>query len=94
MDADGIIGPLTRKVVSLSTPDWLLARCIVRRSRFYADIIKSKPARVKYLNGWLTHGKTDRRLSGNHRYPSGHHVRHAGVIMGKGWDASLKAGRQ
>ncbi|EHS3288890.1 peptidoglycan-binding protein [Escherichia coli] len=53
VDADGIIGSRTRKAVSLSTPDWLLARCIVRRSRFYADIIKSKPAQGKYLNGWF-----------------------------------------
>ncbi|EMV3939706.1 peptidoglycan-binding protein, partial [Escherichia coli] len=53
VDADGIIGPRTRKAVSLSTPDWLLTRCIVRRSRFYAEIIKSKPAQGKYLNGWF-----------------------------------------
>ncbi|WP_105268750.1 glycoside hydrolase family 108 protein [Escherichia sp. MOD1-EC2449] len=53
VDADSIIGPRTRKAVSQSTPDWLLARCIVRRSRFYADIIKSKPAQGKYLNGWF-----------------------------------------
>ena len=53
VSADGIIGPRTRKAVSLSTPDWLLSRCIVRRCRFYAGLIKSKPARGKYLNGWF-----------------------------------------
>ncbi|MCZ0886328.1 putative peptidoglycan-binding domain-containing protein, partial [Raoultella ornithinolytica] len=30
-----------------------LTRCFLRRSRYYADIIKSNASQGKYLNGWF-----------------------------------------
>lgn len=53
VDADGIVGPKTLNAVKWANPEWLLARCLVRRSRYYADIIKSNPSQGKYLNGWF-----------------------------------------
>lgn len=51
--ADGIVGPKTLNAVKWANPEWLLSRCLVRRSRYYADIIKSSPSQGKYLNGWF-----------------------------------------
>lgn len=51
--ADGIVGPKTKSVVLNADQEWLLARFLVYRSRYYADIIKSNPAQGKYLNGWF-----------------------------------------
>ena len=49
---DGIVGLKTTKAVIGADPEWLLTRCFLRRSRYYADIIKANPAQGKYLNGW------------------------------------------
>ena len=51
--ADGIIGPKTRTAVASADAEWLLTRCFLRRSRYYADIIKSNASQGKYLNGWF-----------------------------------------
>lgn len=51
--ADGIVGPKTTAAVIGADPEWLLTRYLLRRSRYYADIIKSNSAQGKYLNGWF-----------------------------------------
>lgn len=51
--ADGIVGPNTNRAVIGADPEWLLNRCFLRRSRFYADIIKSNASQGKYLSGWF-----------------------------------------
>ncbi|MBC6503353.1 peptidoglycan-binding protein [Citrobacter freundii] len=53
VSADGIVGPKTINAVRWADPEWLLSRCLVRRSRYYADIIKSNSSQGKYLNGWF-----------------------------------------
>ncbi|HGY4723303.1 TPA: glycoside hydrolase family 108 protein [Citrobacter amalonaticus] len=50
---DGIAGKNTRAAVEGADPDWLLNRLFVRRSRYYADIIKANPSQGKFLNGWF-----------------------------------------
>lgn len=51
--ADGIVGTKTKAAVLNADQEWLLARFLVYRSRYYADIIKSNPSQGKYLNGWF-----------------------------------------
>jgi len=51
--ADGIVGQKTRTAVASADAEWLLTRCFLRRSRYYADIIKSNASQGKYLNGWF-----------------------------------------
>lgn len=53
VQADGIIGPKTVNAVSTADAEWLLIRCFLKRSRYYADIIKSSASQGKYLNGWF-----------------------------------------
>lgn len=50
---DGIVGPKTTAAVIGADPEWLLTRYLLRRSRFYADIIKSNPAQSRFLSGWF-----------------------------------------
>ncbi|HCZ9100903.1 TPA: peptidoglycan-binding protein [Klebsiella michiganensis] len=51
--ADGIVGPKTTSAVIGADAEWLLLRCLLRRSRYYADIIKSNASQGKFLNGWF-----------------------------------------
>nr|WP_113865498.1 N-acetylmuramidase [Brenneria salicis]NMN90548.1 putative secretion activating protein [Brenneria salicis ATCC 15712 = DSM 30166]RBP64878.1 putative peptidoglycan binding protein [Brenneria salicis ATCC 15712 = DSM 30166]RLM31594.1 peptidoglycan-binding protein [Brenneria salicis ATCC 15712 = DSM 30166] len=51
--ADGIVGPKTTAAVISADPEWLLTRYLLRRARYYADIIKSNTSQGKYLNGWF-----------------------------------------
>ncbi|EPK1060393.1 glycoside hydrolase family 108 protein [Klebsiella pneumoniae] len=51
--ADGIVGPKTTKAVIGADAEWLLTRCFLRRSRYYAEIIKANSSQGKYLNGWF-----------------------------------------
>ncbi|HBR4542533.1 TPA: peptidoglycan-binding protein, partial [Klebsiella pneumoniae] len=53
VSADGIIGPKTRAAVASADAEWLLLRCFLRRSRYYAEIIKANSSQGKYLNGWF-----------------------------------------
>ena len=48
-----LVGPKTTKAVIGADAEWLLNRCFLRRSRYYADIIKSNSSQGKYLNGWF-----------------------------------------
>ncbi|ENF6043017.1 peptidoglycan-binding protein [Citrobacter amalonaticus] len=48
-----IAGKNTRAAVESADPDWLMNRLYLRRSRYYADIIKSNPSQGKFLNGWF-----------------------------------------
>ncbi|WP_262032683.1 glycoside hydrolase family 108 protein [Serratia liquefaciens] len=51
--ADGIVGPKTKTAVINADPEWLLTRYLLRRARYYTEIIKSNPSQGKYLNGWF-----------------------------------------
>ncbi|WP_339097237.1 glycosyl hydrolase 108 family protein [Pectobacterium brasiliense] len=51
--ADGIVGPKTTAAVISADPEWLLTRYLLRRARYYSDIIKSNSSQGKYLNGWF-----------------------------------------
>lgn len=51
--SDGVAGPKTVSAVAGADAEWLLTRCFLRRSRYYADIIKSNTSQGKYLNGWF-----------------------------------------
>lgn len=51
--ADGIVGTKTINAVNGADAEWLLIRCFLRRSRYYADIIKANASQGKYLNGWF-----------------------------------------
>lgn len=51
--SDGVAGPKTVSAVTGADAEWLLTRCLLRRSRYYADIIKSNASQGKYLNGWF-----------------------------------------
>lgn len=51
--SDGVAGPKTINAVTGADAEWLLTRCFLRRSRYYADIIKSNASQGKYLNGWF-----------------------------------------
>ncbi|HDX4057235.1 TPA: peptidoglycan-binding protein [Citrobacter freundii] len=51
--ADGIVGAKTRAAVASFDPHYLLTRLLLRRSRYYADIIKANASQGKYLNGWF-----------------------------------------
>lgn len=53
VSADGIVGPKTTKAVISADAEWLLNRCFLRRSRYYASIINSNASQGKYLNGWF-----------------------------------------
>lgn len=53
VNADGVVGPKTLNAVRRAHPEWLLSRCLLRRSRHYAGIIKSSSSQGKYLNGWF-----------------------------------------
>ncbi|EBS9358058.1 TPA: peptidoglycan-binding protein [Escherichia coli] len=53
VDDDGIVGKNTRAAVLRADTDWLLLQCFLRRSRYYAGIIKSSASQGKYLNGWF-----------------------------------------
>ncbi|HBY9795048.1 TPA: peptidoglycan-binding protein [Klebsiella pneumoniae] len=50
---DGIVGKDTRAAVTSADAEWLLTRCFLRRSRYYAEIIKANSSQGKYLNGWF-----------------------------------------
>ncbi|VVA47009.1 putative Peptidoglycan domain protein [Serratia ficaria] len=51
--ADGIVGAKTRAAVLSADPEWLLTRYLLRRARYYAEIMKANPSQTKYLNGWF-----------------------------------------
>ncbi|CAI2036377.1 glycoside hydrolase family 108 protein [Serratia plymuthica] len=51
--ADGIVGAKTRAAVLSADPEWLLTRYLLRRARYYAEIMKANSSQAKYLNGWF-----------------------------------------
>lgn len=53
VSADGIVGKKTTAAVITADPEWLLTRYLLRRARYYTEIIKSNPSQGKYLNGWF-----------------------------------------
>ncbi|MGU3161030.1 glycoside hydrolase family 108 protein [Vibrio cholerae] len=50
--ADGIVGPATRNAVNGCDVEYLTARYVLRRSRYYARIIKNNPDQVRFIEGW------------------------------------------
>lgn len=53
---DGIIGPLTVKLIN-STTDFV-AKFTEARMNYYKDIVAKRPASAKYLNGWINRAKS------------------------------------
>ncbi|HEI9785231.1 TPA: peptidoglycan-binding protein [Serratia marcescens] len=51
--ADGIVGTKTRAAVLSADPEWLLTRYLLRRARYYSEIMKANSSQAKYLNGWF-----------------------------------------
>lgn len=50
--ADGIYGPKTHKAVYAKDDEYLLAAYHLRRSRFYARIVKKNPSQSRFIEGW------------------------------------------
>ncbi|HBC0987585.1 TPA: peptidoglycan-binding protein [Escherichia coli] len=51
--ADGVAGRVTLRAANDADDEWLLNRCFLRRSRYYAGIVKANSAQGKYLTGWF-----------------------------------------
>ena len=49
---DGLVGPKTRAAVHGADPEWLVARLVLRRARFYARILRNKPTQSVFIEGW------------------------------------------
>lgn len=52
---DGSLGPVTAGHTNEIVHADLITKVLLVRAKFYADICKRKPAKLKYLNGWLEH---------------------------------------
>lgn len=50
--ADGKVGPNTRAAVHGSDVEYLVARYGLRRSRFYARILKKNYSQTRFIEGW------------------------------------------
>ncbi len=49
---DGIIGPKTRSAIADMDPEWVLARLLLRRARFYGRILIKNPSQGRFFEGW------------------------------------------
>ena len=52
MEADGIIGPKTKAAITSMDPEWVLARLLLRRARFYGRILIKNPDQGRFFEGW------------------------------------------
>ncbi|MFV0448017.1 MAG: glycoside hydrolase family 108 protein [Vibrio sp.] len=50
--ADGIYGPKTHEAVYAKDDEYLLSAYHLRRSRFYARIVKKNPSQARFIEGW------------------------------------------
>ncbi|MGL5369853.1 MAG: glycoside hydrolase family 108 protein [Plesiomonas shigelloides] len=50
--ADGIIGPKTKAAISSMDPEWVLARLLLRRARYYGRIIMKNQSQGRFFEGW------------------------------------------
>ena len=53
LDADGILGPATRKAMQQADTDKILMAMLDQREQFYNDLVRAKPSQVVFLKGWL-----------------------------------------
>lgn len=53
LDADGIMGPATRKAMQQADTDKILMAMLDQRERFYNDLVTVKPSQEVFLRGWL-----------------------------------------
>ncbi|QJT14982.1 peptidoglycan-binding protein [Aeromonas sp. 2692-1] len=49
---DGIIGPKTKAAIVAMDPEWVLARLLLRRARFYGRILLKNPSQGRFFEGW------------------------------------------
>lgn len=50
--ADGVIGPKTKSAINAMDAEWVLARLLLRRARYYGRIIIKNPSQSKFFEGW------------------------------------------
>lgn len=50
--ADGIIGPQTQAAIRNMDPEWVLARLLLRRARYYGRIVIKNPSQATFFEGW------------------------------------------
>lgn len=50
---DGLLGPITISAVQYADREWLMSRFLVRRSRFYAQIIANDISQALFYKGWF-----------------------------------------
>ncbi len=61
VSADGIVGRQTIAAANNDDVKFSIAKFTLRRSRFYARIIKRNPSQVRFIEGW--HNRLDKLLS-------------------------------
>jgi len=49
---DGIIGPKTKAAIASMDPEWVLARLLLRRARFYGRILIKNSSQGRFFEGW------------------------------------------
>lgn len=53
LDADGIMGPATRKAMQQADTDKILMAMLDQREKFFNDLVAAKPSQEVFLRGWL-----------------------------------------
>lgn len=53
LDADGILGPATRKAMQQADTDKILMAMLDQREKFFNDLVAAKPSQEVFLRGWL-----------------------------------------
>ncbi len=53
VDADGILGPQTMRMLNCADPVQLLAGCRDEARRFYTKLALNDPTQTRFLQGWL-----------------------------------------
>lgn len=50
---DGVIGPLTLRILEMKNPEAVTERFKFQRLKFYCEIVIHNPSQVKFLRGWM-----------------------------------------
>ncbi|XAG86511.1 N-acetylmuramidase [bacterium 19MO03SA05] len=50
--ADGLVGPKTRAAVHAQDTEYLTARYMLRRARYYARILRNNQPQARFIEGW------------------------------------------
>ena len=53
LDADGIMGPATRKAMQQADTEKIIMSMLDQREQFYRDLVAAKPSQEVFLKGWL-----------------------------------------